>query len=826
MTRIAVALLVLGFGTKAGLVPLHAWLPDAHSQAPAPVSALMSGVLLSVAFYAILRVKVIADAALGPASPAPCCSCSRWPPSLVAAALLIGAARLQADAGLLQHRAHGPDRPRRRRRQPARDRRRAAAHARPRPGQGASLFLGAGQHPAPTGTSRDRGRPRPGRPRTGAGRLLRRSACSPCSASRRSACSPANWASPAPARRRPRLGHRRGLRCSSWSSPPPSSATPAGCCSAPPPTPPRPTAPDPTDLVVAPRRAARTVAPLRRPHGVCGHQSPHRPWTICCTAAAVLSEHHDRPTSPPTPTAADRDRRDHPPPQAKSTGHTASRARSPPPTCPPAPPHCSATATGSRWSPPTTTRDRTRALRVVYLFTAARPDRRVELHVPLDRDRPARPEPGRPVVSRRPVRTRNARPVRHRTRRPPTAPPAGPPPALAARLAPDAPRRRTRRHRSATDEPFPFLTVEGPGVYEIPVGPVHAGLIEPGHFRFSVVGETILKLKARLWYVHKGIEKLFEGRAPHDGLALAERISGDTAVGHTLAYCRAVEDALDTVIRDEAQRIRGILLELERLYNHIADIGALCNDVGYGILNAHAQRIRETLLRLNDHPPATGCCAAASSPAAPRLHQLPDPTELHAIAADIARDRRPRPGPQLVAERFTGTAVLTAEQATDIGTLGYVARASGIDTDARRDHPIRLDLGHTPAPCPPAPSGDVLARFQQRAEEIPRPPRSITAWPSCSTDSTAARPGRAAPRRPPTERGGAAASGVGIVEGWRGTIVHRVEIGPDGTADPGQDRRPVFFNWPALPVALTDTIVPDFPLANKSFNLSYAGNDL
>src|SRR5699024_4740782 len=150
------------------------------------------------------------------------------------------------------------------------------------------------------------------------------------------------------------------------------------------------------------------------------------------------------------------------------------------------------------------------------------------------------------------------------------------------------------------DGPYPFRTVEGAGVYEIPVGPVHAGMIEPGHFRFSVVGETILNLKARLWFVHKGLEKLFHGRSPEDAIALTERISGDTAVGHTLAFCQAVEDAIGAFVPPDQQRIRAVLLELERLYNHVTDIGALCNDVGHGVLNAHAQRIREQLLRLNN----------------------------------------------------------------------------------------------------------------------------------------------------------------------------------------------------------------------------------
>src|SRR5690606_37608238 len=121
---------------------------------------------------------------------------------------------------------------------------------------------------------------------------------------------------------------------------------------------------------------------------------------------------------------------------------------------------------------------------------------------------------------------------------------------------------------------YPFRQVEGPGVYEIPVGPVHAGMIGPGHFRFSVVGETILKLKARLWFVHRGVEKLVQGRRPADALPVAERISGDTTAGHTLAFCQAVEDALGIAVSEDVRRLRAIVLELERLYNHVADLGA------------------------------------------------------------------------------------------------------------------------------------------------------------------------------------------------------------------------------------------------------------
>ncbi|MGP3915448.1 hydrogenase large subunit [Nonomuraea sp. 10N515B] len=359
--------------------------------------------------------------------------------------------------------------------------------------------------------------------------------------------------------------------------------------------------------------------------------------------------------------------------------------------------------------------------------------------------------------------------------------------------------------------PYPFVTVEGQGVYEIPVGPVHAGLIEPGHFRFSVVGETIIKLKARLWFVHKGIEKLFEGRQPADGLELAERVSGDTSVGHALAYCLAVEEATQAPVSVQAQRERALLLELERLYNHVTDLGALCNDVAFGILHAHTGRIREQLLRINAQVTGHRLLRGGVRLGGAHLEALPDPDRLHAIGADVAELAELALRHTVVADRFTGTAVLSGDAARDLGTLGYVARASGLDLDARRDHPF-TDLGDfTPARRT---GGDVLARFQIRADEIAT---SIALITHLIGEPTA--PGDSSPAE-------GSSSGVGLVEGWRGTIAHRIELAPDGTLTRVKIVDPSFFNWPALPVALNSAIVPDFPLVNKSFNLSYAGNDL
>ena len=212
---------------------------------------------------------------------------------------------------------------------------------------------------------------------------------------------------------------------------------------------------------------------------------------------------------------------------------------------------------------------------------------------------------------------------------------------------------------------YPFLRVGGDGVYEIPVGPIHAGLIEPGHFRFSVVGETILRLKARLWFVHRGMEKLFEGRTPADGIALAETISGDTAIGHSLAYLMAIEDAAGIVVDETVHARRALLLELERLHNHVADLGALANDVGFSIAHTHTQRLRESLLRHNKTLTGHRLLRGALSLGGARLQRPPDLDLLRAVAAEIADITDLTLGHGVVSDRFTGTAVLGSKEAAE-----------------------------------------------------------------------------------------------------------------------------------------------------------------
>src|ERR1039458_7030187 len=459
--------------------------------------------------------------------------------------------------------------------------------------------------------------------------------------------------------------------------------------------------------------------------------------------------------------------------------------------------------------------DSTGTMRVVYLFTSGPPDRRVELVLSIDRAHPEVPslasvsfpasrferevhdlfgiEPiGHPFL-RRLVLHQHWPEGWHPMRQD-----AGPAPAMVDDAA-----------------PYPFVEVQGKGVYEIPVGPVHAGLIEPGHFRFSVVGETILRMKARLWFVHKGVERLFEGTDADGGLELAERISGDTAVGHALAYCLAVEDALGIEVPVRASALRAMLLELERLYNHVADIGAMCNDVGFGLANAKALTLRERLLRLNRLVTGHRLLRGSVRPSGASVLALPSLKELDEIGSQFREIVDLAHGQSTVMDRFAGTAVLALEDVEELGVLGVVARASGAGFDARFSHPSRgelLDL----VPARQS-AGDVLARFEVRVDEFLASLAALRKYVSGALTL------RSFTADPPAGR---ASHGTGITESWPGTIVQRVETNAEPRLTRVKVVDPSFFNWPALSIALADTIVPDFPLVNKSFNLSYAGNDL
>jgi Ni,Fe-hydrogenase III large subunit/Ni,Fe-hydrogenase III component G len=366
--------------------------------------------------------------------------------------------------------------------------------------------------------------------------------------------------------------------------------------------------------------------------------------------------------------------------------------------------------------------------------------------------------------------------------------------------------------------PFPFTPVGGAGVYEIPVGPVHAAVIEPGHFRFSVLGETILKMRARLYFTHKGTEKLFAGRLPDDGTELAERISGDTSAGHALAYCQAIETLAATNVPLRARLVRTVLLELERIYNHITDAGGILADTGFPVAQSHCLRIRESVLRLNKAVTGHRLLRGAIVPGGVSV-DVPDGSlaaTLDRLVTDfeemttIARENT------LVRDRLDDTGTLPADIARDFGVVGYVARACGIAHDVRADRPFAAYDRLRVTPIVER-AGDVDARLVVRIREVRQSVQLIAQ--ALDVDSPPAL--RAAVGPLP-----AFAAGFGIVEAWRGRLIHLVIANEQGRLHRVKVVDPSFFNWPALARALDGNIVPDFPLCNKSFNQSYSGNDL
>ena len=368
---------------------------------------------------------------------------------------------------------------------------------------------------------------------------------------------------------------------------------------------------------------------------------------------------------------------------------------------------------------------------------------------------------------------------------------------------------------------YPFVQVAGEGVHEIAVGPVHAGTIEPGHFRFSVVGEKVLRLEQQLGYVHKGIEKRFEQMTAAEGTRLAARVSGDSAVAFAWAYAMAVEALTGTAPPPRALALRGVLLESERLANHLGDLGALGNDAGLAFGLMQFARLKEDLLRANlgvwgQRYPMDAVVPGGTSvdPSAESVRALRE--VLEAIAAETSRLREIYDNHAGLQDRFMGAGRVSAELAQRLGVVGLVARASGQAQDWRSELAVEPYAAVPFAPVLRS-SGDVAARVAVRFDEALAAITSCTRW-------LAALPGGAVLAQLGEVRAGEL--GVGGVEGWRGPVFVALRLDRGGRIRRCHPHDPSWHNWPALEHAIIDNIVPDFPLINKSFNLSYSGHDL
>jgi Ni,Fe-hydrogenase III large subunit len=369
--------------------------------------------------------------------------------------------------------------------------------------------------------------------------------------------------------------------------------------------------------------------------------------------------------------------------------------------------------------------------------------------------------------------------------------------------------------------PYAFLAAEGPGLHQIPVGPVHAGIIEPGHFRFHASGETIVRLEERLGYAHKGVERLMSGAELARGAQLAGRVSGDSTVAYQIAFARAAEAALGIAVPRRAHWLRGLMAELERLANHLGDIGAICNDASFSLMHAHCGILRERVLRAAKQAFGHRLMMDAVAPGGVAVDLAPDARQgLRDLVAQV-RDRFPRlvelyDNTASLQDRMVRTGVLDGELARSFGCGGVIGRASGQVFDARHDHAY-APYDELRFEAPVLHEGDVNARVWVRIREIEESLRLVTQL----VDRLPAGPIRVEP-----VAGGGPGEGYALVEGFRGDVFVILRLDSNGTIARCHLRDPSWFQWPLLEAAIEGNIVADFPICNKSFNCSYSGHDL
>ncbi len=367
--------------------------------------------------------------------------------------------------------------------------------------------------------------------------------------------------------------------------------------------------------------------------------------------------------------------------------------------------------------------------------------------------------------------------------------------------------------------PYPMHHVSGEGIYEIPVGPIHAGIIEPGHFRFNVAGERIITLEGKLFFTHKGVEKLLEGKKVSEAMPFIERISGDMAASHGLAFSQAIESITDTEVSDRAKQIRSLLNELERITMHIFDIGNMCGmGTGFTVMAAQGFQIKERMMRLSQTICGNRFWRRLIIPGG-LSHDLTD-DELKLIQTTVEKA-----GTEIQAlismgrhqdglrERLETTGVLKPEVVKAYGAVGLPARASGLALDVRHNHPY-ADYAQLQPEMVTLEIGDVYARFKMRYREL-----------AISANLVEKIIKNLKPDSIYTELKEKDGLGISAVEAWRGEILTVVQI-KDGVIERCVARDPSFCNWALFGEIGPGNIVPDFPLCNKSLNLSYSGTDM
>ncbi|MDP4182993.1 MAG: NADH-quinone oxidoreductase subunit C [Bacillota bacterium] len=366
-----------------------------------------------------------------------------------------------------------------------------------------------------------------------------------------------------------------------------------------------------------------------------------------------------------------------------------------------------------------------------------------------------------------------------------------------------------------------FTIVDGTGVYEIPVGPVHAGIIEPGHFRFSVAGEPIINLEAQLYFVHKGIEKLCEGQSIEKCFYISERISGDETFSNSLAYCLAIEKLADIEVPLKASYSRVLFAELERLVSHLGDLAGICVDVAYGFAAFQFRMLRGWTYQIIEEVCGSRFLRSVNKPGGIRKDFIAGTEKrileyMDKIKKELTETEKIILSNSLFIDRVENTGILTYQAAVDMNAVGPAGRAAGVTNDVRKDLPYcvydKLDFT-----IPEHHNGDVNCRMKVKLEECYQAISLIEQVVNTTTNGKVIEP---------IKNIKAYKSALGCTESPRGENVHWIMSGENNTIFRYKIRTPSFCNWPAVCLAVQGNIVPDFPLINKSFNLSYAGNDL
>lgn len=365
---------------------------------------------------------------------------------------------------------------------------------------------------------------------------------------------------------------------------------------------------------------------------------------------------------------------------------------------------------------------------------------------------------------------------------------------------------------------YKFKRIEGAGIMEVAVGPVHAGIIGPGHFRFSVAGEPVINLEIRLGFAHRGVEKMLEGKQAREAVSVVECVSGDSPFANSLAFANAVERICGVKVPKKAEYLRAIFLELERMHNHILDAGTLALDAAYSFPHAYAQVMKEFLLVLNEKLTGSRYLKGVCAPGGVLKDISKENAQytarcMDALLADLKEFKAMIFSSASFMDRLETTGTLGRNAAEDLGVSGLAARASGIDLDLRQDFPgVWHEAGFSAAK---ENFGDALARLKIRIKEFEASAGLVKQFAGMLKD------GEMLAGFPPKQ-----GYALGFSEGCRGPVLYWVRLGAGGAIERCKIVDASFNNWQGLAYSLPGNIVPDFPLCNKSFNLSYPGNDL